>query len=57
MMRCASCHCRLLAPAYIGLGGYALGPVCAKAAGKVKPGKRRAAVLVHEIQPGQLQLF
>lgn len=56
-MRCASCHCRLLAPAYIGLGGYALGPVCAKAAGKVKPGKRRAAVLVHEIQPGQLQLF
>lgn len=61
-MRCASCGRGLLRPFYTapaGLGGYMLGPKCAAAAGKVRPGKRkgRKPAVVHEVQPGQLDMF
>ena len=57
--RCASCHRRLLLPAFVGVGGYVLGPTCAKRAGKLQA--RRKGVVIGAakatIQDGQIELF
>lgn len=59
-MRCAACHRTLTKPAYTSTGRYPfyLGPVCAIAAGMVKPKARQAvASIAVEVQEGQFDLF
>jgi hypothetical protein len=57
-LRCAACRRRLLAPAFVGIGGYMLGPTCARRAGKLQPKRKSPAkaapTVIHE---GQFELF